>query len=85
MQGDTIATSSIDSLSVLFETAIPVEDCNGVAVARATQQIVNTGFSSVMLYSFRSADGSVIVSKETVSTGGTPAIDLIDQVCPKTV
>jgi hypothetical protein len=80
MDGDTIAKSSLDSLSVLFETAIPVEDCHGVAIARATQQIVNTGLSSVMLYTIRSADGSVIVSTETVSSTNGPAIDLFEQV-----
>jgi hypothetical protein len=79
--GEVIATSSLDSLTVLFETSIPVEDCHEVSISRATQQIVNTGFSTVMLFSVRGADGSIITSKES-SSGGSPAIELFDQVIP---
>jgi hypothetical protein len=79
--GEVIATSSLDSLTVLFETSIPVEDCHEVSIARATQQIVNTGFSTVMLYTVRGADGAVITSKES-SSGGSPAIELFEQVLP---
>ncbi len=74
--GAAIASSSIDALTNLFETAIPVEDCNGEQIGRATQQIVNTGLSSVMLYSIRSATGEIITSKEAPHSG----IELFDQV-----
>ncbi len=77
--GEVIATSSLDSLTVLFETSIPVDDCHDVSIARATQQIINNGFSTVMLYSIRGADGAIVTSKES-SSGGSPAIELFEQV-----
>uniref|UniRef100_A0A7S0QNV3 Uncharacterized protein n=1 Tax=Cryptomonas curvata TaxID=233186 RepID=A0A7S0QNV3_9CRYP len=82
--GEVIATSSLDSLTVLFETSIPVEDCHAVSIARATQQIVNTGFSSVMLFTVRGADGAVVTSKEG-SSDGSPAIELFEQATGKRI
>lgn len=81
---EVIASSSLDSLSVLFETLVPVEDCNGNQIAKATQQMVNTGLSSILLYSVQNPDGTLVVSRETASSSG-PGLDLMDQASGKRV